>query len=109
MNAPQPVSQVPPHPGHEALWEWFGLSRACWLTLPRTLMHSMPDDWQGRMAALLAEYDAAFPHQPDLCTRVAVTDHGGQRIPFPTWIVEYRHPHRETVDAMRPHPNEAAA
>lgn len=39
-------------PGYDALWGWFGLSRASFLVLPRVLMHEMPDDWQLRMAAL---------------------------------------------------------
>lgn len=88
-------------PGHEALWEWFGLSRACWLTLPRVLMHSMPDDWQARMADLLSEFDAEFPNQPAMCTRVSVTDHGGRRIGYPAWLVDYRHPDRRMVESMR--------
>lgn len=32
--------------GENALWLWFGLSRASWLTLPRVLMHEMPDEWR---------------------------------------------------------------
>lgn len=43
--------------GYDALWNWFGLSRSSWLTLPRVLMHEMPDDWQRKMAKLLEEYD----------------------------------------------------
>src|SRR5574341_1370059 len=47
-------------PGHEELWTWFGLSYAGWLTLPRVMMHEMPDDWQMRMAQLLREWDEAW-------------------------------------------------
>lgn len=32
--------------GKEKLWQWFSLSYAAWLTLPRVLMHEMPDEWQ---------------------------------------------------------------
>ena len=31
-----------PNKGCDDLWEWFGLSRASWLTMPRILMHEMP-------------------------------------------------------------------
>lgn len=87
--------------GHEDLWEWFGLSRACWLTLPRVLMHSMPDEWQARMAALLVEFDREFPSQPEMCTRVSITDRGGRRMGYPSWLVDYRHPDRSAVNRMR--------
>lgn len=87
--------------GHDALWGWFGQSRACWLTLPRVLMHSMPDGWQARMAQLLREFDEEFPNQPALCTRVSVTDHGGRRIGYPSWLMDYRHPDRHAVARMR--------
>lgn len=95
--------------GHDALWEWFGLSRACWLTLPRVLMHSMPDVWQARMADLLREYDEAFPNQPPICTRVSVTDRGGRRIGYPAWLIDYRHPDRIAIDRMRSEPRMEAA
>lgn len=87
--------------GNDALWDWFGSSQACWLTLPRVLMHSMPDDWQERMAGLLCEFDQAFPNQPELCTRVSITDHGGRRMGYPSWLVDYRHPDRSAVNRMR--------
>lgn len=95
------TNRVGDRPGHDALWEWFGLSRACWLTIPRVLMHSMSDDWQERMAQLLREYDREFPNQPELCTRVAVTERGGRRIGYPSWLIDYRHPDRSAINRMR--------
>lgn len=64
--------------GARGLSLWFNLSYASWLTLPRVLMEAMPDEWQGRMADLLNEYDEAFRHWPDvgLGTRVQVTRRG---------------------------------
>ena len=47
--------------GYEALWLWFGLSRSAFATLPRVLMHEMPDDWQADMARLLNQFDEVFP------------------------------------------------
>ena len=43
--------------GYDRLWNYFGLSYASWLTMPRVLMHEMPDSWQLKMAKLLEEYD----------------------------------------------------
>lgn len=53
--------------GFERLWAWFGLSRASWLTLPRCMMHEMPDDWQAKMAALLEQWDETWnsDHMPE--------------------------------------------
>lgn len=35
------------------LWDWFGLTRAAWLTLPRVLLHEMPIEWQNKLVKLL--------------------------------------------------------
>ena len=86
--------------GEEALWMWFGLSYASWLTLPRVLMHEMPDEWQGKMAALLEEYNAAFPEQPDLGTRVQVTKNG-KLTRTPDWLINYRHPDMTMIKELR--------
>ncbi|EPM55908.1 hypothetical protein A264_21789 [Pseudomonas syringae pv. actinidiae ICMP 19071] len=75
---------------------YFGLSYASWLTLPRVLMEAMPDDWQGRMAALLHEYDDAMINPPNLGTTVRVTV-DGKMVPTPTWLVNYRHPDRQMI------------
>lgn len=46
----------------------FGLSYSNYLVLHRTLMQSMPEEWQRRMVACLEELDAAFCHvdKPDV-------------------------------------------
>lgn len=72
--------------GYARLWGWFGLSRASFLTLPRVLMHEMPDDWQKRMAVLLEEYGETFPNQPDIGTRVQCL-RGTKLAKFPEWIL----------------------
>jgi hypothetical protein len=89
-----------PFTGHARLWGWFGLSRASFLTLPRVMMHAMPDEWQGRMAALLEEYDAAFPNQPDIGTTVRAT-RGGKIVPMPDVFTNYRRPDLGIIDSMR--------
>ena len=85
--------------GLNSLWLWFGLSRASWLTLPRVMMHEMPDEWQKQMAVLLDEYDKTFQNQPDLGTRVQVTSKG-KMVKTPGWL-NYRHPDSEYLNKFR--------
>jgi hypothetical protein len=42
----------------------FGLSYANYLVLPRTLLQSMPAEWQHQMVVLLEQMDSAFEHVP---------------------------------------------
>jgi len=46
---------------------WFGLTYANYLVLPRTLLQSMPEQWQHRFVGCLRELEQAFWHidQPD--------------------------------------------
>ena len=87
--------------GHNELWAWFGLSYAAWLTLPRVLMHAMPDEWQADMARLLKEYDAAFPNLPLLGTSVSAKDAYGHFVRMPEWVGAYRHPDHDAIDELR--------
>jgi len=84
----------------EGLQQWFGLERASFLTLPRVLMEAMSVEWQDRMAALLNEYDAAFPNQPDLGTRVQITAQG-KLIPMPGWLKNYRRPEYAVIEELK--------
>lgn len=89
-------------PGHEALWRWFGLSYASWLTIPRVLMHAMPDDWQARMAELLREYDAAWDFPEEVgCPIVNCRTPSGRMTRWPEWVLNYRHPDEATIEALR--------
>lgn len=47
---------------HETIHGWFGLTYANYLCLPRTLLQSMPDEWQTRFVRCLMELDAAYRH-----------------------------------------------
>lgn len=87
--------------GHEALWLWFGLSRSSYLTLPRVLLHAMPNEWQGKMAKLLQEYDETFINWPDFGSRVVVTDPSNKLIPTPEWLVNYRRPDLEKIEELK--------
>jgi hypothetical protein len=46
----------------DGIHEYFGLTYANYLVLNRTLLQSMPGDWQERFVAMLQELDAAFAH-----------------------------------------------
>lgn len=84
--------------GEGALWQWFGLSHAAWLTLPRVLMHEMPDDWQGKMADLLVQFDAAYPFIEQLGYGTQVTLKRERRfVSAPSWLTNYRHPDRDEI------------
>jgi hypothetical protein len=48
----------------DALHAWFELSYAHYLTIPRSILQSMPIEWQERFAACLRELDAALPWRP---------------------------------------------
>lgn len=45
--------------------DWFELSYAQYLTVPRLVMESMPLEWQEKMALLLKEMDDTFDWRPD--------------------------------------------
>lgn len=87
--------------GHERLWLWFGLSRASWLTMPRVMMHAMPEDWQDRMAALCEEWDEAWDtgHMP--YPQVRAVNERGQFAKWPSWVLNYRHPQRDEIVRVR--------
>ena len=93
--------------GYNKLWDWFGLSYASFLTLPRVLMHEMPDEWQGKMADLLYEYDRAFQNLPDLRTEVRVS-RDGRLVKMPDWLVQYRHPMLTVINRFRRCPKDAS-
>lgn len=82
------------------LWNWFGLSYASWLTLPRVLCHEMPKVWQNKLAKLLDQYYEAFPNQPEVGTRVQITENG-KLIKTPEWLINYRHPHYEEIKKLK--------
>lgn len=107
MSTPERIkikTDLEGRPGYDALWLWFGISRASFLTMPRVLMHEMPDEWQGRMAALLNEYDATFDFHgsPEIGgSTVRLTGPNGKLIRTPPWLLDYRHPDRERIGRVR--------
>lgn len=88
-----------PESGYEKLWGWFGLSYASWVTLPRAMMHEMPDEWQAKMAALLEEWDDTWTKVPsDVSLNTCVSVRKGNRyVKMPSILCNYRHPDSETI------------
>lgn len=104
LEAARADSKRPVRPASEeslGLGEWFGLSYASWLTLPRVLMEAMPENWQKAMAELLWEYDETYSNAPSLGTRVQVTDESGKLVKTPRWLINYRHPDYEKIKEIR--------
>ena len=87
--------------GYKKLWSWFSLSYASWLTLPRVLMHEMPDEWQSRMADLLHEYDEHWDFSEiESGTRVQLTE-GKRLVKMPEWLKNYRHPDARAIGSLK--------
>lgn len=86
---------------NERLQEWFGLSYASWLTLPRVMMEAMPDEWQQKMADLLFEFQDTFENAPNIPTMVVTKDEHHRFKSFPDWVLNYRYPDREQLDSMK--------
>lgn len=78
------------------LWNWFGLSHATYLTIPRVLLHEMPIKWQNKLATLLEEYDNLFPSLPPFSTRVMMIKNKKPTL-TPEWIKSYRHPYKQII------------
>jgi hypothetical protein len=89
------------NPGRDALWGWFGLSYASFAVIPRVLMHAMPDEWQGKMAALLAEFDEAFPGKDRLPNSLVTAQEGRRFTKWPDQLLNCRHPDRAFIEEMR--------
>jgi len=86
--------------GYDRLWRWFGFSYASWLTMPRIMMHEMPDEWQDKMAALLEEWDNTWDSS-DMPSPSVSARQNGKFTKWPEWLLRYRHPDRSEIKKMR--------
>jgi hypothetical protein len=69
---------------------WFELSYAKYLTIPRSILQSMPVEWQKRFVACLQELDDALPWRPaEGRYWVQLKDASGRYVEDP--FDEYRH------------------
>lgn len=91
-----------PTPHVPKVHDWFGLTYASYLTLPRVILQSMPGEWQERFVACLNELNEEFDPMalPDVDYTVMV------RHPTTGRFVEhpygsYRYPDRALIDSWR--------
>ena len=57
--------QTPPTiVGPDAIHEWFELTYAEYLTIPRSVLQSMPSEWQSEFVALLEVLDETIDWRP---------------------------------------------
>ncbi|MEU5322944.1 hypothetical protein AB0G67_40270 [Streptomyces sp. NPDC021056] len=77
MTAVPETSAPRQHPTNGPIHTWFGLSYSNYQVLHRTLMQSMPIEWQERMVACLEELQSAYWHleQPECFEVTAATEH----------------------------------
>jgi low affinity Fe/Cu permease len=88
--------------GEGRLSQWFGLTRAAWVTLPRSFMQEMPDEWQRRFAICLEEIQDTFPNAPKEIANTVVTGRvGGKFVRIPEWVSNYRRPDLDLINACR--------
>lgn len=84
------IEELPPIVDDRPIHEWFELTYAQFLTVPRLVMQSMPLEWQRKMAALLCEMDATFDWRPkEGCYWVRLKDDKGRFMHAP--LNDYRH------------------
>lgn len=84
----------------EPVWDWFELSYAQYLTIPRSIMQAMPVEWQLRMVQCLEELDETFAWRPEEGRYwVQLKDGRGRYTHDP--LMEYRHPDQEYIESIR--------
>ncbi len=86
--------------GYVKLWEWFGFSRSSWLTLPRILMHEMPDGWQNKMADLLKEFDETWDSS-EMPNPYVMARERNKFTKWPRWLLNYRHPDKSEIEKIK--------
>lgn len=78
---------------------WFELSYAQYLTIPRSIMEAMPEEWQLRMTKCLEELDEKFEWRPKEGRYwVQLKDNNGRYVSDP--LREYRHPDKKYIQLI---------
>lgn len=79
--------------------EWFELSYAQYLTIPRSIMESMPEEWQQRMVRCLEELDESFAWRPKEGRYWVQLKNGkGRYVSDP--LMQYRHPDKDYIKSI---------
>lgn len=85
---------------NEPIHLWFELSRAQYLTIPRSIMEAMPEDWQHKMANLLNELDSTYDWRPNEGRYwVRLKDDKGRYVSDP--LMQYRHPDKNYIQSLK--------
>jgi hypothetical protein len=87
--------------GHDKLWSWFSISYSSWLTLPRVLMHEMPDEWQSKMADLMKEWDEHWDFSTIPFDTSVQLKENGKYVSTPEWLSNYRHPRKKDIAILK--------
>lgn len=80
----EPIHDPPVH-------AWFGLTYANYLVMPRSLLQSMPHEWQAQLVALLWQWESMLHHAGHPLPDYAVNTRGdGGRFAL-DYYANYRH------------------
>ena len=83
---------------------FFGLSYASWLVVPRITMEHMSADWQEKMYNLLDELHNEFPNWDEEMGDIIVTHKvKGQFAKLPSSVCQYRYPDKDFLQRARKH------
>lgn len=87
-------------PFDERIHCWFELTYAQYLTIPRSVLERMPDEWQQRFVECLRQLDDAFNwHPTEGRYWVQLKDDKGRYVYDP--LREYRHPNWKHIASIR--------
>lgn len=88
---------------NEPIHLWFELSYAQYLTIPRSIMQAMSEEWQHKMANLLSELDETFEWRPKEGRYwVKLKDGNGRYVNDP--LMDYRHPDLSYLESLKKKP-----
>jgi hypothetical protein len=93
---PKDMDGVTCRRGYDRLWHWFSMSYASWLTIPRVMMHEMPDEWQYKMGALMEEWDDTWDSS-ELPSPSVSAKKDGKYTRWPEWVLNYRRPNTAMI------------
>lgn len=84
VQEPEPPAAPGVVDTHSPIHEWFSLSYAHYLTVPRSVLQSMPAEWQERFVACLRELDDTIDWRPQVGRYwVQLRDDRGRFVPDP--------------------------
>ena len=81
--------------------EYFGLSYANFLVLPRVIMESMSNEWQTKMCDLLSELNETFDWLPDDIDLYVQMRKDGKIIKLIPELCNYRHPDEDWLESIK--------